>query len=319
VTRFQPLALLANPHLQTLIASQMSLAPEPASEQREVELPDGDRLVCHLSTPAGFDPDAGTTVVLVHGLSGSHRSSYMRRLAGKLAERGVRAVRLDLRDTGAGEGLARRAYHGGCSEDVLVVARQLRAEGQGRLVLVGFSLGGNIVLKLAGELGSEGPRLVDHVAAICPAADLLNCAERIRERRNRLYEWVFVKECRALAERRHARFPELGPVDLPAKLRLREFDDLYMAPQWGFADAFDYYRRASARPHVPNIRVRANVLLADDDPIVAPDVLDPRDLPSCVRLERSARGGHLGFLGRAPDHGVQWMDLKLFEWLGIEA
>ncbi|MGE0711655.1 MAG: YheT family hydrolase [Planctomycetota bacterium] len=314
---FRPLPLLRNPHLQTFLGSQASLARAPRSTRREVRLEDGDRLLLLVSTPAGYDPARDTTVVLVHGLTGSERSSYMRRVAAKLVRRGVRAVRLDLRDAGEGEGLARRPYHAGCSGDVLAVLRELRPESA-RLALVGYSLGGNVALKLAGELGPDGGALLDLVAAFCPAVCMHSCSERIHRRENRIYERTFVKELVAMAERRHARFPELGPLRLPARLRLREFDELYMAPTWGFRDADDYYTRASSSHVLPRIAVPTRVLIALDDPIIDPAPL-AGELPACVEVARSPRGGHLGFLGRAPRHGVQYMDARLFGWLGLDA
>lgn len=316
MTEFKPLPLLGNPHVQTLVASLVSLAREPGSRRRVHRLPDGDQLALEISDPPGRAPGEGTTAVLVHGLTGSHQSSYMRRLAGKLLRRGWRVARVNLRDSGSGEGLARRPYHGGCSADVRHVIEALRPECE-RLVLAGFSLGGNIVLKLAGELGPQAAGLLDSVVALCPAADLRLCARRIMQPQNRLYEKQFVKELCGLARRRHQRFPELGPFELADDVRILEFDDRYVAQVWGFADAYDYYERASAKPHLHRIEVPTEVLLADDDPIVDPSVLDQGSVSQAVTITRSPRGGHLGFLGRTPRHGVQWMDLQIFRAWGL--
>lgn len=316
MTEFKPLPLLGNPHVQTLVASLVSLAREPRSERRMHVLPDGDQLALEVSQPAAWRAGEGTTAVLVHGLTGSHQSSYMRRLAGKLVRRGWRVARVNLRDSGSGEGLAKRPYHGGCSADIRSVVEALRPECE-RLVVAGFSLGGNIVLKLAGELGADADGLVDSVVALCPAADLRLCVRRIMQPQNRLYEKQFVKELCALARRRHARYPELGPFELRDDVRILEYDDRYVAQVWGFQDAYDYYERASAKPHLHRIEVPTQVLLADDDPIIDPAVLDEAQVSSAVQVTRSPRGGHLGFLGRTPRHGVQWMDLQIFRAWGL--
>lgn len=310
---FKPLLFLGNPHLQTLVASFVSLATEPASVREAVCLGDGDRLALEISTPEGWTKAAGT-VVLIHGLSGDHRSSYMRRLATKLAGRGVRAVRLNMRDAGSGEGWARKPYHGGCSPDVLRVLEHLEPSG-GAAHLWGFSLGGNVALKLAGELGAGASRLIRSVAAICPAADLPRCVERIMLPENRLYEWAFLRQLTAVAERRYERYPELERAVFPKKMRIIEFDELFVARIWNFASALDYYERASAKPHLEAIRVPTRIVLSEDDPIVCPSVLEGLALPADVTVRRMQKGGHLGFLGRSPDHGVQWMDQLLFEWL----
>src|SRR5262245_47146822 len=148
---FRPLPLLGNPHLQTLLANLVP-APclPPAAERHVVELPDGDRLVLHDSTPAGWRP-GDPVALLVHGLGGCHRSPYLVRSARRLVRHGWRAVRMDLRGCGHGFALARKLYNGGCSADIRAAADSLRGRAPGSpLALVGFSLGGNIVLNTAG-------------------------------------------------------------------------------------------------------------------------------------------------------------------------
>lgn len=312
---FRPHWLFRSPHVQTLIASQVSLAAEPPSVRHEIRLPDGDLMSLRESRPEGWTP-GDPTLAMLHGLTGSHRSSYMRRLTTKLVERGVRAIRVNYRGAGCSEGLARLPYHGGCSMDVRVALEWLKPScGDGPLHLAGFSLGGNIALKLAGELGAAGPELLDGVFTFCAAADLPRCVERLME--HRFYEWGFVRNLYNEALRRHALIPDLEPFDLPRNLRIMEFDDRYVARLWGFKDALDYYHQASARPHVEAITVPTRVLLANDDPIIDPQVLAGLKLPPEVSVEHADGGGHLGFLGPADKHGLLWMDLKLLSWLGI--
>lgn len=310
--RFRALPFLANPHLQTLLGSGLGPWREPPSATRRVALPDGDQLALEVSRPRGWTPTA-PTVVLVHGLCGSHRSSYMVRLAAKLVAAGVRAVRLNLRGNGSGAGLARRPYHAGSSHDVRVALEALRAETPGSpLWLVGFSLGGNIVLKLAGELGREGGELLRGVSAICPAVDLPACARRLEQPHNWLYERLFVGWLVDEIRRRHALTGEPLPP-LPARPRAIELDDLYTAPRAGFAGADEYYRQTSALPLLRRIELPCRILVADDDPLVDSSWAERTRLSAPVRLLRTPLGGHMGFL-RAP--GRWFMDEAVLRWVG---
>lgn len=312
---FRPFAFLRNRHAQTVLAHfwRVPWTWEPPSELQTVDLPDGDRLAMLVSTPPGWE--SGTTVALVHGLAGSEQSVYMVRQAEKLLRRGVRAVRVNLRGCGRGYGLARKCYSSGCSDDIRAVAEVLRAQDpKGSLVIVGFSLGANIVLKLAGELGRDGGDLVDQFVVFAPPANLSLCVERILSPENRAYERQFVKEMREETAARRAVFPEANPVELPPSITLPEFDDVYTGPQWGFADAADYYEGSSSAPLVPSIRTRTRIVLARDDPVISPGVLDGVTIPEDVTVHWTDHGGHLGFLGR-PGANFHWMDAQLLRWI----
>lgn len=311
--RFRPFPLLGNPHVQTLVGNLLSLAREPRSVTKLVTLPDGDRLALEVSTPDAWR-EADPTVVLVHGLCGSHRSTYLVRLAGKLVRRGARAVRLNLRGNGSGEGLARRPYHAGCSDDVRAALEVLRAETpRSPLTLAGFSLGGNIALKLAGELGRDGDALLAGVVGVCPAVDLLAGWRRIE--RQPLYHRHFVRLLLREMRRRHAASGEPCPTFSPW-VSLFDFDDRYTAPRWGHAGAEAYYEAASARDLLPRIAVPCRVLLAEDDPIIDSSCWEHR-MPPGAELIRSPRGGHLGFVGAPPALArpdVRFMDDVVLRW-----
>ncbi len=314
VRKFRPFPLLGNPHVQTILGSQLRWSRAPASSRSLVLLDDGDRIAIEVSTPPEWTPRE-RTVLLIHGLCGCQDSGYLVRLSRRLFAAGIRAVRMNQRGCGSGAGLARNLYHSGRSEDVEAVLRHLRRETpDSPLDVVGFSLGGNMALKLAGELGDAMTDLCDQVVAICPPANLLACAHRLSQPHARIYDQYFVRLLRRMVADRHERFPDLGPFELPPRLSLYEFDDLYTAPHSGFASALDYYTRSSSAPLTPNVRVRCRVLFAEDDPFIDPEALAP--FPSRVEVLRVSHGGHLGFVG-APGRRFRWMDECVLGWLSV--
>jgi hypothetical protein len=226
---------------------------------------------------------------------------------------------MNMRGCGSGTGLARQPYHSGRSADVLTVLEALQQDvPQSPVALVGYSLGGNIVLKLAGELQEHIARYCTQVIAVCPPADLARCAQMLGQPRNRWYERHFVHLLKAAVVARHAHFADLPPVTLPEPLSLYAFDTLYTAPWGGFRDADDYYARCSAAPLVPAITVACHILFAADDPVIDTTVCDTMPLPPNVHVIRTTHGGHMGFLG-CPwrPGGYHWMDAVLLAWLGI--
>lgn len=313
---FRPMLGLANGDLQTLVAH---LWPTPResfeSVHHRIRLPDGDLLDVAWSEPA-VRHQSRAVVVLVHGLAGCYRSRYMVRIAARLLDAGFGVLRVNLRGCGTGVGLARRPYHAGCSDDIRAVCDWLRHHCDwSSLVLAGFSLGGNMVLKLAGESEASVPGLVGVVAA-CPPIDLQACSRRISQRRNRIYERYFVTRLHATVVELAQRFPDLPPVRFPRRVSLREFDNLYTAPRAGFRDVDDYYDRSHALPWVPRIRVPTLIVAAADDPfVVAEPILNlPHSESLDVRVTR--HGGHMGFLGRsAARETVHWLDGQVCNWI----
>jgi predicted alpha/beta-fold hydrolase len=309
-TDFRPLPFLGNPHVQTVL-SQCLQGPAflHPTQQRQVELPDGDGLLLYDSIPPGWQP-GDRAVLLLHGLGGCHQSPHVRRLARLLLPRGVRVFRMDLRGAGPGAALARRGYHAGCSADVRAALRSIAASCPGSpLLLAGFSLGGNVALRVAGEATTEPVPGLERVAALGPPIDLDRCVALIGQPWNRLYDRYFVSLLlRQLRERGQH-------VALPRRLTLRRFDDLVTAPAWGFADAGDYYRQASAGPLIPRIGVPALLVTARDDPFIAVEPFESLTVPPHVEVHIVDRGGHLGFLGRDGAGGIRWAEQRLAAWL----
>jgi predicted alpha/beta-fold hydrolase len=223
---------------------------------------------------------------------------------------------MDLRGAGRGAAWARKSYHGGCSDDVRATAAEIhRWSPASPLVLVGMSLGGNIVLKLAGEAAANPVPGLERVAAVSPPVDLTGCAACLALPRNHVYEQFFVRNLREQVRRQQRYFPDLPRTRFPRRLNMRLFDELHTAPRGGFADALDYYCRASALPLIPQIRLPTFILAARDDPFVTVEPLADLDASSLVQIQITERGGHLGFLGRDGAGGTRWAEQRVCEWI----
>ncbi len=315
---FRPHPLLPGAHVQTL-AGRYWPAKRVALPSLYFELPqrDGDRLCVLESTPTGWvsgDP----LVLLVHGLGGCARAGYVTRLASRLNALGFRCVRMNLRGAGAGFGSARGIYHSGRTEDVRAVAdwATLRSV-ESPLALVGFSLGANLVLKLAAEAADEPLAGLDCVLAANPPLDLAACCNAIREPRNKLYDRNFVVGLGRDIERLHRVYPELGPMGLEGVGSLFEFDDRYTARRNGFSGAEDYYRRCSAGPLAAKIAVAGLVVHSADDPFIPVETVRRAAFPTSVTVRIESSGGHLGYLSAEKWEGDhRWLDACLAAWLG---
>jgi predicted alpha/beta-fold hydrolase len=285
----------------------------PAAE-RLVLLPDGDRIAIHDTCPPRWrsgDPIA----VLVHGLGGCHASMHLVRQAYRLLRRGVRVVRLDLRGVGRGERLSRRTYNAACSDDVRCAAEVVcREHPDSSLFLIGFSLGGNIVLKLAGEVAERPLPNLRRVAAVSPPIDMVRCAELLALPRNRIYERYYVRLVVRQARQHDRHFPDLPRVRFPKRMTMRLFDDLHTAPRGGFADALDYYRQSSSLPLISRIEVPTYILTARDDPFIAPESFEGLR-GKHLEVEIADRGGHMGFLGADGAGGIRWAERRVEAWL----
>jgi predicted alpha/beta-fold hydrolase len=307
---------LSNAHLQTLLGNVFYRGTSwiPSCERRAA-LPDGDQLVLHDSVPPRWHSGA-PVALLVHGLGGTHRSGYMERVGSMLINRGLRVVRLDLRGAGRGLALARRSYHGGCSDDVRAAAIEVHSWARSSpLILIGFSLGGNIVLKLAGEAAREPLEGLEGVAALAPPVDLERCVALLRQPNNRFYETYFLRSLVQQVRRRQHFFPSIRPTRFPRPLTMRLFDEVYTAPCWSFRDALDYYHSASCLHFISRIRVPAFILAARDDPFVDAAPLETLEPPAHVRVGIFERGGHLGFLGWNGAGGIRWAEQRIVDWV----
>jgi predicted alpha/beta-fold hydrolase len=238
----------------------------------------------------------------------------MQRTAQRLSEAGWRVFRMDLRAAGAGIRFARRFYNAACSTDVATVVNQLGLAFPGApLAVVGFSLGGNIVLKYAGELGDRPPPGLRAIAVVAAPIDLERCSALMA--RQPFYDAFYVRHLTQQVALHEECFPDVPKIVFPRRLVLREFDDLYTAPRWGYASALDYYRRASAFPWIDSIQVPTFLLTARDDPFVAVEPFDALQKREPVEVHISAHGGHMGFLGADGNGGIRWAESRIVDWL----
>lgn len=315
---FVPARGLANPHLQTVLAVYWRGFHRPYQANHHlVTLADGDQVVVHDDVPQAWQPADGA-VLLVHGLSGCHQSAYMCRLADKFTDRGVRVFRLDLRGCGAGAHLARRPYCSGCTEDVRAVLALIARVAPGAPVsLLGFSMGGNIALKLAGEAPDDLPPNLAKLLAVCPPVDLNACVAELDRRSNRPYDAHFIRSLWKQIHTRRKLVPDaMVPPGETRPERLFILDDIYTAPAWGYTGARDYYTRCSSGPLVEHIPLPTLILASDDDPFIPAGLFYKLRRPEHVELHITRGGGHMGFIGRTGlDPDRRWMDWRVIEWV----
>ncbi len=313
---FDPSPFFNNAHLQTIFGCSLQFCLSPFSKTIYVSLPDRDVLALEVSTPKGWK-STDQTVVMVHGLCGSHRSPHLVRMANRLAKKGVRAVRVNLRGCGSGKGLSRHIYHGGQSADVLEALKVLKSEHPlSPTTLIGFSLGGNIVLRLAGELLSDAAKYFQKVIAVNPPVDLYSCILLLDHPDNAIYQRYFLKHMREEVLFRHRKFPDLPQIDLPEKLTCLEFDRIYSAPHFGFSNVLDYYDKSSCKYLIPLIRIPAKILWSKDDPIIRRQTFEGWDLPENIQVFLTQKGGHMGYLGKmGKNKKFHWLDYLLLDWI----
>jgi predicted alpha/beta-fold hydrolase len=314
---FIPHPLLLTGHLQTLAGVFLPHRLESNETRRHnVPLADGDQIVLHDDCPAAWQT-GDRTALLIHGLAGCHASPYMQRIAGKLNARNVRTFRLDLRGCGAGLGLARLPYHSGRSEDAAAAIRKIAEICPGSATtLIGFSLGGNITLKLLGESAQDLPPRLDRAVAVCPPVDLLRCVQSLALGLNRFYDRHFVRLLVRQIDAQRQLMPDAPAIDVRRRPRgVFEFDDVFTAPVCGFSSALNYYRLCSSAQFIPRIQVPTLILAAGDDPLVPGGMFELLQLPPSVTLHVARSGGHLGFIGRRNgDPDRRWMDWRVVEF-----
>lgn len=311
---FEP--LFRNPHLAT-IAGNFWRRPKSAQRWPEQALiyrtePDVEVLV-HSQRP---DREPKGEIFMVHGLEGSSAAGYACSMAYAALERGYSACRFNMRGCGATEHLTIHAYHAGQTSDVLSVLRERRRNGYGPIFLTGYSLGGNVALKLAGELGDSAAELIAGVCAVSAPIDLAACVAALEQRQNFIYQWRFLSRLKARVRLRHTQAPDMYTLEhLPKIKTIADFDDHYTARLFGFGTAANYFRTQSSQQFLDKIRVPTLLIQAKDDPLIPFRVYDHPALSRNPHLKLVAveHGGHLGFLSRKRPRF--WLDNVVMDWI----
>jgi predicted alpha/beta-fold hydrolase len=308
--------LFRNPHLATFAghfwARPQSQHRWPVEAVRYQTEPDIQILV-HSQRPNGAPRGE---LILVHGLEGSSEAGYARSMSYAALEAGFATHRVNLRSCGGTESLALSNYHSGQTSDVLHVLRERKRATGAPLFLAGFSLGGNIALKLAGELGESGPSLLEGVCAVSTPIDLAACAEALHAPQNKIYAQQFLTRLKDKIRTRHRQAPQIYTLEHLENIRtIYDFDDLYTARLFGFGTAANYYRTQSSNQFLERIRVPALIVTAKDDPMVPFSTYDHPAFQrnACLRLVAVDHGGHVGFIARWRPR--LWLDSLMMDWI----
>lgn len=314
---FTPAWWCRGPHLQTLWPALCRHRPALPWQRERLELPDGDFLDLDW-----LNPEPGhhaPQVLLLHGLQGSSRSHYLPGLLETLNQAGWQGAVMHFRGCSGSPNRLARGYHSGDTADLEYVVGQLRARApQAPLAVIGFSLGGNVLLKWLAERGASAP-VVGAVAVSVPY-QLDQATARMHRGRSRLYEWYLLRALKQAYRDKFRGRPAEAPVPLDQLRRIasiRDFDEYITAPLHGFRGADDYYRQSSAGPLLGSIRTPTLLVQALDDPFMYPHTAPPIDkLPACVTAEWYDHGGHVGFVaGRWPWRAEYWLDGRIGRWL----
>lgn len=320
---FVPRRRLRSGDLQTLCANftpRRHSIPEPEAEIVVVDEATGSRVLCYCNWQPEKVRSSRMTMLLLHGLEGSSQSQYMLGNADKAWQAGWNVIRMNMRNCGGTEMLSPTLYHSGLSGDVLAVAQHFAAKHRLRqMAWVGYSMGGNMVLKAAGECGENAPEWLCCVVGVSPVIDLAPSADALHHWRNRVYEWNFLQNMLRRYRRKAKLFPGRFSLANCRRVRsIRSYDEYIVAPNCGFAGADDYYDRAAAARVIDRIAVPALILHALDDPFIRilPETREKILANPHIAFVETKHGGHCGFLAAqsGSDDGY-WAESILQEFI----
>ncbi len=308
---FRPRRPFINGHAQTIAGNFLPRRSAlPPAEDRLFDVEPGVQVLCQCHWQA--QRATAMTVVIVHGLEGSSDSQYVIGTGSKAWAAGMNVVRMNMRNCGDTEHLGPTLYNSSMSADVGAIAKTLISDdGLQKLAFIGYSMGGNLVLKLLGEWGADAPAQVKAGVGVSPAMDLAPSADALHNPVNRIYEWKFLRGLRRRMRRKAALYPEHYDVRYLRGMRsLRDFDDQITARYSGFRDAQDYYTRAAAARVVDGIAVPTLILHSLDDPFirVLPQTREKLLRNPNITYIETARGGHCAFLADANGYDGRWAE-----------
>jgi predicted alpha/beta-fold hydrolase len=289
----------------------------PAPEARLFRVAEDSQLLAACHWHAAKRKDA-PVIAIVHGLEGSCDSNYVLGIAEKAYQRGFHVVRLNQRNCGGTETLTPTLYNSGMSGDYRAVFEELaQGDGFSQIFFAGYSMGGNLVTKMAGEYGEAAPCALRGVCAICPALDLAACADALQKPENYFYQQHFVNGLMSRYARKAALFPKIYSPNGFGKIRsVRGFDDAITAPYFGYRDAQEYYEAAGARKVVPRVRVPMLMITAQDDPFVPYESFLAAMVAEnpVIRFVAPKWGGHCGFISKHSGVERFWAEARAVEF-----
>lgn len=310
---FIPRSYLRNRHAMTLAGNFLRRTSNlPVPEECLFRVDAETQILCHCH----WQPEAESrgTVIIVHGLEGSSLSRYVIGNADKAWAAGMNVIRMNMRTCGGSECFTPTLYHSGLSSDIAAVLREVIEQKHARQVgLIGYSMGGNLVLKLAGELGANAPAELKAVAAVSPAADLAASADAMHVGANRIYEWKFLLSLMRTFKRKRKLFPDVYKKVERFPVSIREFDDVITARYCGFEGAQDYYTRAAAARVMDKIALPTLIIHSMDDPFIRllPETRAKIAANPHIHLLETAHGGHCAFLAEPNGDDGRWAERQI--------
>jgi uncharacterized protein len=315
---FEPHWLVRSGHAQTLTAAFLPRRfALPPAEKRLFRVDAETQLLALCHWQPGSSKDA-PVMLIVHGLEGSSDSNYVLGIAEKAFHRGFHVLRMNQRNCGGSEQLTPTLYNSAMSSDYRAVMEELaNVDGFERIFFTGYSMGGNLVTKMAGEYGAQFPRALRGVCVVCPSLDLAACADALERRENYFYQRHFVTGLLERYARKQSLFPQryrkegFGPIRT-----VREFDEAIIAPQFGYRDADDYYEQASAKQVVANVRVPTLMITAEDDPFIPYALFLAARITEnpAIRFVTTQRGGHCAFISKHAGAERFWAEQRVVEF-----
>jgi predicted alpha/beta-fold hydrolase len=289
----------------------------PRPEARLFQVDPESRILGYCHWQRGKPSDA-PVIVIVHGLEGSSDSNYARGIAEKAFHRGFHAIRLNQRNCGGTESLTPTLYNSGMSNDYRAVLEELsNVDGFRQIFFVGYSMGGNLVAKMAGEFASAAPPALRAICAVCPAMDLAPCADALERWDNYPYQRHFVSGLMSRYARKQQLFPDLYSTNgLPPIRTIRQFDDFIIAPRFGYRDAQDYYESVSAKRVVAQIRVPFLLITAQNDPFVPYSLFLAAKVAEnpAIRFMAPEYGGHCAFISHQSGPERFWAEQRVVDF-----
>lgn len=317
---FRPKKGFLSPFVQSFYGMYYPFQTYPnTSPIKDIMLPDGDLIRMEEDSIEETAKDS-RIIILLHGLSGSSRSRYMIRVSNKLSTQGYRVFRVNLRGCGIGQGFSKSIYHGGVSKDIFHISKQLEKEyPHSPITLVGFSLGGNIALKLGGELGKNDLGSIDSIIALSPPIDLEVCSYLVSRVYWSTLEWYLMSRLQRDLSMINRYFSDIPPIVLQKVGTISEFENIYACSKGEFKDRFEYYKKCSSNFLLKDIKIPNLILASADDPVIPGYLFENNQMGDLNDLILSPYGGHLGFIAHSDTNGDNshycWMDSVILKWI----